>query len=499
MLLSCLAYAQQDTLAVVSGESALSRDSAVSSEEPAPAAIKAICPARPDTVVEVVAGSLYVDTMQVEALTGKADDQYLLDIIAMQTAQRMAAADSVHQWLLKNDTTDVLRAHLGYADSLKIAKRTKEGYASPFVLPILYHPQEKIPFKELRYEYAEEVAPLIALPAIRKNVRKETRHYITTRAAALYAGTLDTTLLEEVPTSSEESKSLFELYIPEKSLIQDTEADRKQRLAAIKNKNNPWFKELNTMLMFTQNYTSKNWHEGGNSALAMYTNIKGKIIYDDKKRINWESTAEWVAGFSTVQGDSLRKVNTTDDLFRLYTKLGFKVAQKLYISASAEYRSQVFPTYNANQTTIKTGFCTPIRMNIALGVDYKPVKSLSMVVSPLAYKMVYANDTARSNYTSYGIAEGENVLNQLGSSVRLEWKWKPLREIQLETNFYLYTNYKAVELDLELNCDFIINRFMSARVILHPRYDSARILEGDDKAKLQFKELISIGFAHKFY
>ena len=87
----------------------------------------------------------------------------------------------------------------------------------------------------------------------------------------------------------------------------------------------------------------------------------------------------------------------------------------------------------------------------------------------------------------------------MGSSVRLEWKWKPLREIQLESDLYLYTNYKAVELDLEVTCDFIINRFMSARVMLHPRYDSSRIVNDDEKAKMQFKELISIGFAHKFY
>ena len=50
----------------------------------------------------------------------------------------------------------------------------------------------------------------------------------------------------------------------------------------------------------------------------------------------------------------------------------------------------------------------------------------------------------------------------------------------------------------KLETSFIITRFMSARLMLHPRYDSSVIMEGDDHAKLQFRELLSIGFAHKF-
>ena len=84
------------------------------------------------------------------------------------------------------------------------------------------------------------------------------------------------------------------------------------------------------------------------------------------------------------------------------------------------------------------------------------------------------------------------------SSVRVEYVWKPVREVALETKFYTYTNYKHVEIDLEVNCDFIINRFMSARLTLHPRYDSSVIMKGDERAKIQFRELLSIGFAHKF-
>ena len=73
-----------------------------------------------------------------------------------------------------------------------------------------------------------------------------------------------------------------------------------------------------------------------------------------------------------------------------------------------------------------------------------------------------------------------------------------MREVALETKFYMYTNYHDVEMDLEVNCDFIITRFFSARLMLHPRYDTSVIMDGDTRAKMQFRELLSIGFAHKF-
>ena len=108
-------------------------------------------------------------------------------------------------------------------------------------------------------------------------------------------------------------------------------------------------------------------------------------------------------------------------------------------------------------------------------------------------------DTARVLPTDYGLEAGQRTQHNIGSSVRIEYTWKPVREVALESKFYFYTNYQDVELDLEVNCDFIITRFMSARLILHPRYDTSVIMQGDTHAKIQFRELLSIGFAHKFH
>jgi hypothetical protein len=123
----------------------------------------------------------------------------------------------------------------------------------------------------------------------------------------------------------------------------------------------------------------------------------------------------------------------------------------------------------------------------------------SISVSPVSYKLIHVSDTARVNGTEYGLLPGQQTQHNIGSSVRVEYTWKPVREVALYSKFYFYTNYRQVEIDLEVNCDFIINRWLAARLSLHPRYDSSVIMEGDEKAKIQFRELLSIGFAHKFH
>lgn len=284
------------------------------------------------------------------------------------------------------------------------------------------------------------------------------------------------------------------------SLVKDPTQDLADRLREWKNRYNPWNKEANVMLQFSQNYISKNWYKGGASSFAVLTLAKGKINYK-KDKIAWENTGEWRTGIATSPGDTLRKYNVTEDLFRLYSKFGYQVVSKLYASANLEFNTTLWNVWNANQTTVKTAFFTPMKLNIGVGLDYKPIKDMSIVFSPVAYRLIYAyygDESGRVDVSKYDIVAGEHIKNEIGSSIRLNWKWKPLREIAIETEFYFYTNYHRVELDWEVDCDFIINRFLTTRLMLHPRFDSSYIQSGDTKAKIQFKELLSIGFAHRF-
>lgn len=283
----------------------------------------------------------------------------------------------------------------------------------------------------------------------------------------------------------------------EKSWIKDEVEDRNDVLEAIRKMRSPWRREATLMLQVTQNYVTSNWYQGGSSSFAGLGIAKGQVSYITE-RFTWENTGEWRIGGSTISADSLHKVNTTDDMLRLYSKANLRIVPKLFTSLSAEMETRLLPTYKSNSKELKSGPFSPFRFNAAVGIDYKPVKGLSISVSPLSYKVIHIMDTARVKVTEYGLEAGQRTQHNIGSSVRVEYTWKPVREVALESKFFFYTNYHHVELDLEVNCDFIINRFMSARLMLHPRYDSSVIMEGDTRAKIQFRELLSVGFAHKF-
>ena len=284
----------------------------------------------------------------------------------------------------------------------------------------------------------------------------------------------------------------------EKSWVKDAEEDRNDVLRAIRNMRSPWRREATLMLQISQNYVTANWYQGGSSSFAGLGIAKGQISYISE-RFTWENFGEWRIGASTVSADSLHKINTTDDMFRIYSKANLRIVPKLFTSVSAEIETRLLPTYQANSNMLKSAPFSPFRFNAAFGIDYKPVKNLSISVSPVSYKMIHIMDTARVLSTDYGLEAGQRTQHNIGSSVRIEYTWKPVREVALESKFYFYTNYQDVELDLEVNCDFIITRFMSARLILHPRYDTSVIMQGDTHAKIQFRELLSIGFAHKFH
>ena len=179
---------------------------------------------------------------------------------------------------------------------------------------------------------------------------------------------------------------------------------------------------------------------------------------------------------------------------------GYQLHKKWYLSAIGELKTNFWNHYQKNSHELSTAFLTPIRFTLGVGVDYKPLKGLSVNIAPATYKMVCAAaaNLRSIDVTEYGIEEGKDILSELGSSVRVDWKWRPLREIEVEANFYFFTNYKQVELDLEIDVDFIINKYLSAKLLLHPRYDGTIENVTDKRSKIQFKELISVGFAHTF-
>ena len=355
-----------------------------------------------------------------------------------------------------------------------------EQYPHPLCIPLMYVPPT---FRALMDTTEDDLYSI-------DNIRANARRYITQHHSDMYVSISDPKRMKKLQMGHMQVQ---------RAMIKDIEEDLLDKKRALRDQKTNWRRQLNLSLQITQNYATNNWYQGAANAFAMLAGVKGYANYKDE-HIVWENSGEWRAGLSTVSGDSLRVIKVTDDVFRLNTKFGFQVHAKWYISAVGEFKTNFWPNYRTNSSQLSTTFLTPIRFNLGVGVDYKPIKGLSVNISPATYKMVYAtiSDADRVNVSDFGIEAGKNILNELGSWLRVDWKWRPLREIEMEANFYFFTNYKQIEVDLEIDVDFIINRYMSAQLLIYPRYDGTIENVTDSKSQIQFKELISVGFAHTF-
>ena len=405
----------------------------------------------------------------------------LWSAVAVNSQVQTSDSDVLLLELVAQQGRELHRDTLVMHDSVVVVCDTMwKRYPHPLCLPLMYVPELLPSLSDTTPKNPYSIA------AIRRNARR----YITMYHADLYTAVSDPNRLKDVEIGHGKVQ---------RAIVRDIQEDALDAARALRDMNSPWRRQANLSLQLTQNYATENWHQGAANAFAMLWAAKAFANYN-KGNLSWENNAEWRVGVSTVSGDTLRKMNTTDDIFQIYSKFGYQVHKHWYVSMFADFRTNFFPNFQKNSNHLNTTFLTPIRYNMGLGIDYKPLKGLSVNISPVTYKLIYAlnTDIERIDVNELGIETGNNMLNEVGSSVRVEWKWRPLREIELETKFYFFTNYKKVETELEIDVDFYINKYMSAKILLHPRYDGTVESTTDDKSRLQFKELISVGFAHTF-
>lgn len=327
-----------------------------------------------------------------------------------------------------------------------------------------------------------------------RKLRQSVRAYISRHRMDLYVTTIDdlpnmTTLVYRRLGHT----NLRNLKIQQDDMVLNPTSIGIQKLAPLY-----WTKKANAILQFSQNYISQNWHRGGNSNLAFLKILSGELNYDNLKKTRWENRIEWRSGFSSVEGDTLRKILINDDLLRYITKFGIKAKGNWYYSATADVSTQLYNNYKGiNSTVMKARFLTPVRATLGVGMDYQYQKIFSMMVAPITLKYIYLNDTVRVNPNLFGLKKGENQLRQIGSSFRAQLKYFPISTWSIDSKLTFYTNYKKVEIDWEIVNNFIINRYMTTRLLLNPRYDNTVILKGGERAEIQFKELLSVGFSFR--
>ena len=163
-------------------------------------------------------------------------------------------------------------------------------------------------------------------------------------------------------------------------------------------------------------------------------------------------------------------------------------------------------------------------MFIGIGSEYFSKKqNLKLYLSPITNKTTFVFSQTLANEGAFGvqraiyndegalIKEGENTRMEFGNLVTCEWKKDVMDNIKMANKLILYSdylnNYGNIDVNWELNFDLTINKYVTANVGSHLRYDHD-IKNKDDinndgtleivGPKVQLKQLLGVGFSYNF-
>ena len=189
-------------------------------------------------------------------------------------------------------------------------------------------------------------------------------------------------------------------------------------------------------------------------------------------------------------GERIPFQKTLDEL-RLNSKVGHKFKgdnSKFALAANTSVLTQLTPSFpgtadypgpllsNVNDTLTQASFLSPITATFSIGVDYKPLKKLSLFYSPVAYKGIMVANAAIAALNVHGNREGYQSFHNFGSLLRVTYSdvwWS--KRLTLTTNLLLYSNYlqEPQNIDVDWTSEFglVIADGLSLSLIANVFYD----------------------------
>lgn len=248
-------------------------------------------------------------------------------------------------------------------------------------------------------------------------------------------------------------------------------------------------------LSFNQGHVSESWAGGGESSIATISTVNAFANFK-KGNHTWENALDVRYGLLKSGDNGFRK---NEDKIELNSKYGQKAVKNWYYSALFNLKTQMLKGYDypsSGPRKLKSDFFAPAYIIGSIGMDYKPHKKLSLLLSPIAAKYTIVQDTGLIDQTAFGVDVDKKVKKEVGSYVNVYHKFDFWDEMSLENKLTLYSNYtkkpKNVDIDWELILNLPINQYLSTKFSTH------LISDDDTGSKVQFRENLSVGVSYRF-
>lgn len=272
--------------------------------------------------------------------------------------------------------------------------------------------------------------------------------------------------------------------------------------------------------MYFNQVSFTNWNAGGANSISAIFNGTASANYKNEK-LFWNSAFNLKFGVNKQEREPLRK---TEDAISIISNFGFEKNKNSnwFYSAKFSLNTQLAEGFNNPDNPPISRFMAPGYLFLGAGLEYgRHIEKLSFYVSPLTLKATFVLDQDLANAGSFGIQpaiydmegniiqEGENVRSEFGILLTNQYQHEVMENITVNSLARLYTDYLNkfgnVDVEWEVNLDFKINKYISAILGSHIRYDDdikvevtrneitneVIVVEGP---KLQWKQLLGIGF-----
>lgn len=320
-----------------------------------------------------------------------------------------------------------------------------------------------------------------------------------------------------------------------------------------------WKNSLSTKIDFGQTSLT-NWAAGGYNTYSLKAFIDGNANYA-RKNISWTNRLQLDYGF--LYSADKPVLQKSDDRIYLESKFGYTVAKNLFMSAEYSFKSQFSNTWNyptpskkADGTelgegesyktkdwkavrVLKSGLLSPAYTNLALGINYNPLKWMSINFAPLtggfviveneelrkSYSMkekkmsdedrvrfeeakaAYEADKTRENLAALG-SYYRSANFEFGAQLKIDFKVNVNDNFKYTSQILLFSDYLDHPENLRVNWDNRIEwklaKYFSLMFTTNLIYDDKVMIKNDKdldkypngKQRVQFKESLSFGFVY---
>jgi hypothetical protein len=283
-----------------------------------------------------------------------------------------------------------------------------------------------------------------------------------------------------------------------------------------------WENKNNIKLIFTQN-SFVNWNAGGNNSMSGILKVHLVKNYKNEK-LAWANEIKTNYGLNKEEKRELRK---TEDLFELNSTFGYRknIKSNWYNSAKFNFKTQFTNGYKYPNTDKSISeFFAPAYLFLGVGSEYFSKKvNLKLYLSPITNKTTFVFNQSLANEGAFGvnpakydelgslISRGDKTKMEFGTLITGEWQTKVMENIKMANKLILYSdylhNYGNVDINWELNFDLTINKYITANVGSHIKFDDdikhKEDINNDGEldilgAKIQLKQLLGVGFSYSF-